>query len=82
MEHGSDLRNLRTAASEDENESHLGHGAGGSHEGGIFRGYEYFVMENGSALADSFFSILKIEKQIGLKCPREKYTCLYTENTI
>ena len=27
--------------------------------------------------ADPFFSVLKIEKQIASKCPREKYTCLY-----
>ena len=32
MEHGDDLLNLRAAASKKENESHLGHGVGGSHE--------------------------------------------------
>ena len=35
MEHGRDLRDLCAAASE-EAESHLGHGAGGCHEGGDF----------------------------------------------
>ena len=34
VEHGGDLRNLCTAASEDKNESHLGHGTGGGPEGG------------------------------------------------
>ena len=36
MEHGSDLRNLCAAASEDEIKSGLGHGTGGCHESGDF----------------------------------------------
>ncbi len=35
VEHRGDLRNLCVAASENETESHLGHGTGGCHEVGI-----------------------------------------------
>ena len=44
VEHGGDLRNLCVAASENETESHLGHGTGGCHEGGNLRNDKCFVM--------------------------------------
>ena len=54
MEHGRDLRDLCAAASE-EAESHLGHGAGGCHEGGDFYDNpgDLFLIKAGTVRVDS-----------------------------
>ena len=55
VEHGGDLRNLCVAASENETESHLGHGTGGCHEGGDFYDNpgDLFLIKAGTVRVDS-----------------------------